>query len=48
MPFTWKGFLDRVFVESGASPCLCGFDIGLDWLWREIGAAGELTQVADE
>jgi hypothetical protein len=47
-PLKSKEYFDRVFVDLGAPTWPNGFDIAPDWPWREMDAAGELTDVATE
>jgi hypothetical protein len=47
-PLRDESYFARVFLELGAPTWPNGFDISLEWLRREMAAAGELTQVAAE
>jgi Protein of unknown function (DUF2442) len=47
-PLRDETYFGRVFLEFGAPTWPNGFDIAPEWLWREMEAAGELTQVAAE
>lgn len=47
-PLREEAYFERVFLEFGAPTWPNGFDIGPEWLRREMQAAGKLTQVAAE
>ncbi len=47
-PLSDEVYFARVFLEFGAPTSPNGFDIAPEWLRREMGAAGELSQVAAE
>jgi hypothetical protein len=47
-PLRDETYFARVFLEFGAPTWPNGFDIGPEWLRREMEKAGELTRVAAE
>jgi hypothetical protein len=46
VPLREEAYFARVFLEFGALTWPNGFDIALEWLRREMSAAGELEQTA--
>lgn len=47
-PLRDPGYFARVFLEFGAPTWPNGYDIAPEWLYREMAAAKELSNVAAE